>query len=136
VAWRAAGFAGVILAAAAVAACASPPEADQIAQETMIGLAAADIRACMGEPAARRRIGQATEMWSYATGVTTTETPPWALGLDFSASAPPSRCDVRIVMTNGSASQVTYGLPSGRDLPSGRQCSFPVVACARQRGLL
>jgi hypothetical protein len=39
-------------------------------------------------------------------------------------------------MTNARVSQVGYGMPDGATLPSGRQCTFAVRACARRRELL
>ena len=132
---RAASSVGLALASALVA-CADRPEVDQIAQASMIGLSRADIRACLGEPASRSRVAEGTEIWTYPVGVTTTETPPWGLGLDFSAIAPREACDVRLVMTNGRVSQVAYSSAGGRALPAGRQCSFPVRQCASRRDVL
>jgi len=117
----------------ALASCAQTPGVDQIAQMAMIGLSKRDIMACMGEPVGRRALGEGTEIWSYPVGVTTTETPPWGAGLNLAASQASLPCDVRVVMTNAHVSQVTYVLPNGRPLPSGRQCSFAVEACARRR---
>jgi hypothetical protein len=121
------------LAALALAACAERPGVDQIAQTTMIGLAKRDILACLGEPVRRRWVAQGEEIWTYPIGVTTTNTPPWAGGLDFAALRPPLPCVVEVVMTNAHVSQVSYALPDGRALPSGRQCSFAVQACALRR---
>jgi hypothetical protein len=119
-----------------LSACAERPEVDQIAQEDMIGLSKRDILACMGEPVRRRALGEGTDIWTYGGGTTTTSSPPWAVGLNFSALGPPADCDVRIVMTNARVSQVAYLMPDGRALPSGRQCAFAVQACARRRELL
>jgi len=116
-----------------LSACAENPEVDQVAQTAMIGLSGRDILACMGEPGDRRAVAQATEIWSYPIGYTATPAPPWAAGLDFALSAKPVSCDVRLVMTNGHVSQVTYALPDGRALPLGRQCVFAVQACAPRR---
>jgi len=121
------------LLALALAACAEKPEVDQIAQMTMIGLSKRDILICMGEPARRRSLGEGTEIWAYPVGGTTTGTPPWGAGLNLAASQGPLPCDVTVVMTNAHVSQVTYRLPDGRPLPSGRQCSFVVQACALRR---
>jgi hypothetical protein len=112
-----------------LAACADKPEPDQVAQATMIGLSGKDVRACMGEPLTRRGVVQATEIWTYP-GATSTETPPWAAGLDLAASRGAEPCHVRLVMTNGRVSQVAYALADGRGLPSGRQCAFAPAACA------
>jgi hypothetical protein len=122
--------------ALALAACAERPDVDQIAQMDMIGLSKTDILACMGPPAQRHALGEGTEIWTYAVGYTTTDSPPWTAGLNFSLSAKPAPCDVRVVMTNAHVSQVGYGMPDGRALPSGRQCTFAVEACARRRELL
>jgi hypothetical protein len=119
----------------ALAACADKPEVDQIAQMAMIGLAKRDIVACLGEPARRRWVAQGEEIWTYPIGVTITHTPPWGAGLDLAATQGPLPCDVDVVMTNARASQVTYRLPGGLELPTGRQCSFPVQACALRRQL-
>ncbi len=119
--------------ALSLAACADRPVVDQIAQTTMIGLSTQDILACLGEPVRRRAVAQATEIWTYPVGYTTTDAPPWAAGLDFNLSAQPVSCDVKLVMTNARVSQVSYALPDGRALPSGRQCTFAVQACARRR---
>lgn len=117
------------LVALALAACATTPEPDQIAQATMIGLSAREIRACLGPPLTRRAVAQATEIWTYP-GVTSTATPPWAAGLDLAAARGPEPCDVKLVMTNGAVSQVAYALADGRGLPTGRQCAFATSACA------
>jgi hypothetical protein len=117
------------LAALTLAACAATPDPDQIAQATMIGQSARQIRACLGPPLTHRAAAQATEIWTYP-GVTSTATPPWAAGLDLAASRGPEACDVGLVMTNGAVSQVTYALADGRGLPSGRQCAFAPEPCA------
>jgi hypothetical protein len=125
-----------LLAALALVGCASAPDIDPIAQQTTIGLSQRDILACMGAPASRRWVAEGMEIWTYPSGETTTDTPPWAWGLNFSAIGPPQPCDVRIVMTKAHVSQVAYSMPDGRMLPSGRQCTFAVYACARRRELL
>jgi hypothetical protein len=122
--------------AVSLIACAERPEVDQIAQQSMIGLTKRDILACMGEPTRRGALDDGTEIWTYAIGVTTTDSPPWARGLNFSALAPSAPCDVRLVMTNARVSQVGYLMPDGWGLPSGQQCSFAVQECARRRQLL
>jgi hypothetical protein len=123
------------LAALALSACAEAPETDPIAQKTMIGLSERAVLTCMGgAPARVTRPAEATEIWTYRSGVTTTDSPPWAVGTNFSLLTGEKPCDVRIVMTNAHVSQVSYALPDGRALPSGRQCSFPVWTCAALRG--
>ena len=124
------------LAALALLGCAESPDLDPIAQQTMIGLSQRDILACMGEPASRRSVAEGTQIWTYPTGETTTHTPPWGFGLNFSAVGPPEPCLVRIVMTKARVSQVGYLMPDGRMLPSGRQCTFAVYPSARRRELL
>jgi hypothetical protein len=121
------------LVALTLAACADRPEADQVAQTAMIGLSTRDILACLGEPVRRHAVAQATEIWAYPIGVTTTDTPPWGAGLNFAATQPPLPCDVRLVMTNAHVSQVSYALPDGSALPSARQCGFAVQTCTARR---
>jgi hypothetical protein len=121
------------LAAFALAACGEAPQTDPIAQGTMIGLSERTVLACMGPPLRRTAAAQATEIWTYRTGVTTTDSPPWAVGTNFSLLAPDAPCDVRIVITNTHVSQIAYAMPDGRAPPSGRQCSFPVWTCAAAR---
>ncbi len=124
-----------LLAAFFLAACVERPDADQIAQATMIGLSKRDILACMGEPVRRRAVGEGTEIWTFAPLPQTTDTPPWAAGLNLAASAPPGACAVRIVLTNARVSQIGYATPDGQGLPSGRQCGFAVRPCAEMRAL-
>jgi hypothetical protein len=128
----------VAIAAGALAlmlcGCAEAPETDPLAQTTMIGLSEREVLACMGgQPSRVTRPAQATEIWTYRSGVTTTDSPPWSVGTNFSLLQPDAACDVRIVMTNRHVSQVAYAMPDGRALPSGRQCSFPVWSCAAAR---
>ena len=100
----------------------------------MIGLSKQDVLVCMGDPVRRHWVAQATEVWTYPVGVTTTGTPPWGGGLNFAASSSgPLPCDVKLVMTNAHVSQVAYSLPDDQALPSGRQCTFLVQACALRR---
>ena len=110
---------------------ASPPEVDQIAQQSMIGLAKKTILACMGAPAERVKIGS-TEIWTYPFGYLWTEGPAWAIGLNLGAPpfGPSGPCDVKVVMTKARVSQVTYSRPDGGDLPLGQQCIFAVENCA------
>ena len=119
--------------AIALAGCAEAPETDPLAQKTMIGLSERDALACMGRPSRVTRPAEATEIWTYPGGVTTTDSPPWSVGTNFSLLQPDAPCDVRIVMTNRHVSEVAYDMPDGRALPSGRQCSFPVWSCAALR---
>ena len=122
------------LAAAALGGCAEAPETDPIAQKTMVGLSASSVLSCMGRPAAVTRPAEATEIWTYRSGVTTTDSPPWSLGTNFSLVARDAPCDVSVVVTNAQVSQIAYALPDGRALPSGRQCACPVWTCAALGG--
>jgi hypothetical protein len=125
---------GAAALALALGGCAEAPETDPLAQKTMIGLSERAVLACMGgAPMRVARPAEATEIWTYPSGVTTTGSPPWSVGTNFSLIAPEASCDVRIVMTNRRVSQVAYLIPDGRALPSGRQCSFPVWTCAALR---
>jgi hypothetical protein len=120
--------------ALALCGCAEAPETDPIAQKTMIGLSERAVLACMGgAPTRVTRPAQATEIWTYRSGITTTDAPPWSVGTNFSLLRPDELCDVHIVMTNRHVSQIAYLRPDGRALPSGRQCSFPVWTCAALR---
>ena len=121
------------LLALALTACAEKPTVDQIAQVSMIGLSKRDILVCMGAPAGRLAPAERTEIWTYAVGHTTTATPPWAAGLDFSLSKPAGPSHVKIVLTNARVSQVAYRMPDGGALSSGRQCTFCFQACASLR---
>ena len=111
---------------------AGQPEVDQIAQQSMIGLAKKKILACMGAPAKRVRIGS-TEIWTYPSGYLWTEGPAWAIGLNLGAPpfGPSGPCDVKVVMTNARVSQLTYSAADGGDLPLGQQCIFAVEECVR-----
>lgn len=129
---RKAAFRLGAMAAVALGGCA--PETDQTAQTRMIGLSERDVLACLGSPVRRTAPAQATEIWTYRSGVATTDSPPWAVGLNLAALSPPEACDVRLVMTNRHVSGVLYGTPDGRGLPSGRQCSFAVWTCAGLAG--
>jgi predicted DNA-binding transcriptional regulator YafY len=132
---KSAGTGPIALAALALCGCAEAPETDPIAQKTMIGISERMVLACMGgAPAWVTRPAQATKIWTYRSGVTTTDSPPWAIGTNFSLLAGDAHCDVRIVMTNAHVSQVAYAMANGRALPSGRQCSFPVWTCAALAG--
>ncbi|RBP02830.1 hypothetical protein DFR50_14929 [Roseiarcus fermentans] len=120
-----------LLAALALPACTEAPQTDPTAQQSMIGLSGREVLACMGgRPSQVTRPAEGTEIWSWPLGVTTTDSPPWSVGTNFSLIARDAPCEVRLVMTNGRVSQVAYRLPDGRALPSGRQCSFPVWTCA------
>jgi hypothetical protein len=110
-----------------------PLEVDQVAQQSMIGLTARDIRACLGPPRNRAPAGQATEIWTYSIGRMRGYGPQWALLLN--TNLPPfggaGTCDVTLVMTNGRVSQVGYAGADGQALPLGQECLFPVEACVK-----
>jgi hypothetical protein len=110
-----------------------PLEVDQAAQQSMIGLKARDIRVCLGPPAHRAQVGEATEIWTYFGEQMRGYGPQWALLLN--TNLPPfgggGSCDVRLVMTNGRVSQVGYAGPDGLTLPLGQECLFPIEACVK-----
>ncbi len=108
-----------------------PLEVDQVAQQSLIGLKARDIRACLGPPHDRRPAGQATEIWTYADGQLRGYGPQWALLLN--TNLPPfggaGACEVRLIMTNARVTQVAYAAADGEALPLGQECLFPVERC-------
>ena len=108
-------------------------EVDQVAQQSLIGLKARDIRACLGPPRDPAAVGQATEIWTYANGETRGYGPQWALLINTNLPpfAWPESCETRFVMTNGRVSQVTYAAADGEALPLGQECLFPVEACVK-----
>jgi hypothetical protein len=110
-----------------------PLEVDQVAQQSLIGLKARDIRACLGSPSDRATYGQGTEIWTYADGQMRGYGPQWALLLN--TNLPPfggaGICEVRLVMTNARVTQVAYAGASGEALPLGQECLFPVEACVK-----
>ena len=116
----------------ATAAYAGPPESDEIAQQRMIGLSRKHLRACMGLPDRRVRIGS-TDIWTYRSGAS--EVDGWLLspGVNGTASwfAHDPRCAVIVIMTNAAVSQIAYSAPDGGLLPLGEECSFAVENCVR-----
>jgi hypothetical protein len=121
-----------LFAALMLSGC-QPLEVDQVAQQSMIGLKAQDIRACLGRPASRAPAGQATEIWTYSGGQMRGYGPQWALLLN--TNLPPfggtGTCEVTLVMTNGRVSQVGYAGADGQALPLGQECLFPVERCVK-----
>ena len=119
------------LALLAFVGAATAAEVDQIAQQKMIGLSKKKIRACMGWPAHRVRIGS-TDIWTYWTGSAEVEGLFLAPGVNGMASwfGHDRSCDVNVVMTNSRVSQVTYSAPDGGLLPLGELCNFAVENCA------
>jgi hypothetical protein len=120
------------LAAALLGGC-QPLEVDQVAQQSMIGLAKRDILACMGEPAQRVPAGQGTEIWTYAGGRMRGYGPQWAIGLNTNVApfTAGGSCDVVLVMTNARVSQAGYTAADGLSLPLGQECLFPVERCVK-----
>ena len=110
-----------------------PLEVDQVAQQSMIGLTAREIRVCLGPPRNRAPAGQATEIWTYVGGRMRGYGPQWAIGLNTNLVpfAPPGSCDVVLVMTNARVSEVGYAAVDGQPLPLGQECLFPVEACVK-----
>jgi hypothetical protein len=119
----------------ATAAGATPPESDQIAQQRMIGLSRQHVRACMGAPDHRARIG-ATDIWTYRSGNAEVDGLFLSPGVNGTASwfAHDPHCAVIVIMTNAAVSQIAYSAPDGGLLPLGEQCSFAVDNCVRLRG--
>ena len=109
----------------------SPPEADQVAQQSMIGLSKRDILACMGRPATRVGVGEGTEIWAYPNNWMRGYGPQWALGLNVNLRpfAPLATCEVWLVMTNARVSRIGYAAADGRALPIGQECPFAVELC-------
>ncbi len=114
----------------ATAAGATPPESDQIAQQRMIGLSRQHVRACMGAPDRRARIG-ATEIWTYQSGSAVVDGLFLSPGVNGTASwfAHDPHCAVIVIMTNAAVSQIAYSAPDGGLLPLGEQGSFAVENC-------
>jgi hypothetical protein len=114
----------------ATAAYAGPPESDQIAQQRMIGLSRKHVRACMGAPDRRARIGS-TDIWTYQSGSAEVDGLFLSPGVNGTASwfAHDPRCAVIVIMTNAAVSQIAYSAPDGGLLPLGEQCSFAVGNC-------
>ena len=130
---RSAATLGLLIALALGGCQGQPLEVDQVAQQSMIGLKARDIRACLGPPRSRAPAGQATEIWTYSGGQMRGYGPQWALLLN--TNLPPfggfGTCDIRLVMTNSRVSQVSYAAADGEALPLGQECLFPVEACVK-----
>ena len=121
-----------LFAALLLSGC-QPLEVDQVAQQSMIGLEARDIRACLGPPTHRAPAGQATEIWTYAGGQMRGYGPQWAILLN--TNLPPfggsGACEVNLVMTNDKVTQVGYAGAGGEPLPLGQECLFSVEQCVK-----
>jgi hypothetical protein len=121
------------IAAAALAGCAvQRAETARKAQVDMIGLAKERVLACMGVPANKMTVGE-TEVWAYNSGNGQTEGSVFASGGSGFASGfgvtTQRFCNVSIVMTKDSVSQVNYSGPTGGLLTEGEQCAFAVKNC-------
>ena len=115
----------------ATAACAGEAGgSDQIAQQGMIGLSMKHVRACLGAPDRRARIGS-TDIWTYRSGNAEVGGLFLASGVNGMASwfAHDPRCAVIVIMTNSAVSQIAYSAPGGGPLPLGEQCAFAVENC-------
>jgi hypothetical protein len=118
-----AAVAGLLLSG--LGACSMErPEIDQLTQARMIGLSGGAVRACLGPPTVRRRVGS-TEILSYENGRVEIE------GSGFATVGHPrhAECRVNIFVTAGVVTQVNYAGPAGDPLDAGERCAFPVSAC-------
>lgn len=124
---KAAAVALMALAAGAGVAA----EVDQIAQSRMIGLSAKKLRACLGTPASKLKVGS-TQIWTYAQGTVWVEGGPFSPGVNGMASlfGNDRACNVNVVLTNAAVSQINYAAPDGGPLRLGEQCLFPASDCA------
>jgi hypothetical protein len=118
----------------ALGGCQSQPlETDQVAQQSLIGLAKRDILACFGRPTQRVPSGEATEIWTYTGGQTRGYGPQWAIGLNTNLVpfASGGSCNVVMVMTNAHVSEVGYTAVNGSKFPLGQECVFSVERCVK-----
>ncbi|MGA2041938.1 MAG: hypothetical protein ABSG83_01060 [Roseiarcus sp.] len=116
---------------AALGACAERPEVDQIVQQTMIGLPASRILACLGAPARRLAIG-ATRILIYPGARAVVEGGPFSPGVNGLASGLTGgdrACNVDVVLTNGAVTQVYYTALDDGPLRLGERCVFAVRVC-------
>ena len=123
-----------LVAGLSIGGCdAQPLETNQVAQQSMIGLARRDILACLGRPTERVDAGQATEIWTYPGAQMRGYGPQWALLLNSNLVpfAPGGSCSVKLVMTNAKVSQIGYAAPGGGPLPLGQECLFAVERCVK-----
>jgi hypothetical protein len=123
-------MAGAAALLALIACAGEAAEVDQIAQSRMIGLGARQIRACMGEPAAKLVVGS-TQIWTYSHGSVRVEGGPFSPGVNGLASffGNDRLCNVNVVLTNAAVSQINYTAPDGGPLRLGEQCIFAVRDC-------
>ena len=121
---------GLALAAVAIglAAGARAAEIDQIAQSQLIGRSGKSIRACLGEPTKRIRVGDEA-IWVYPIGTLYADGLWFFVPLDLNIFRSGAPCEVRLVVNPFGVSQVYYALPGGADLPLGQYCNFPVANC-------
>jgi len=106
-------------------------EVDQIAQQKMIGLPAKAILTCMGQPARKLAVGS-SRIWTYPSGSAAVDAGPFSLGVNGMASflGGDGFCNVNVVLTNATVSQIYYTAPDDGPLRLGEQCIFAVRACA------
>ena len=125
---------GLALAAMALPLAGAPraAEVDQIAQSKLIGRSGKSIRACLGEPAKRVRVGDEA-IWVYPIGTLFADGMWFFVPLDLNIFRGGGPCEVRMVVNPYGVSRVYYALPGGADLPLGQFCQFPVENCVAPR---
>lgn len=121
---------GLALAALALglAAGARAAEIDQIAQSQLIGRSGKSIRACLGEPTKRIRVGDEA-IWVYPIGTLYADGMWFFVPLDLNILRSGGPCEVRFVVNPYGVNRVYYALPGGAALPLGQFCNFPVENC-------
>ena len=125
------GLIGALMLGGLLGGC-QPLEVDQVAQQSMIGLAKHDILACFGEPAGRAKAGQATEIWTYTGGRMRGYGPQFSLGCrEPGRSVERGLCRSYVLMTNARVSEVGYAAVDGQALPLGQECLFSVERCVK-----
>lgn len=107
---------------------AQAAEVDQIAQSQLIGRSGKSIRACLGEPAKRIRVGDEA-IWVYPIGTVYADGLWFFVPLDLNLFRSGQPCEVRFVVNPYGVSQVYYALPGGAEMPLGQYCNFPVENC-------
>lgn len=103
-------------------------ETDQIAQASLVNRSAKAIRACLGEPARRIRVGD-DSIWVYPIGATVGDGPTFLFLEDLNWLKSGEPCDVRIVFDRYRSLVVNYTLGNGAMLPLGQVCRFAVELC-------
>ena len=107
---------------------AQAAEIDQIAQSQLIGRSGKSIRACLGQPAKRIRVGDEA-IWVYPIGTLYADGLWSFVPLDLNLFRSGQPCEVRFVVNPYGVSQVSYALPGGAELPLGQYCNFAVGNC-------